>query len=141
MRCSAARSTASSRSPSAGRVRPACGSSTTRPGAPSPGPRSSQRHPQLGAYQLGVEQGAFPEHGATSVGAALLQVGKAALVKTTLQAQKPLADDEDPQWAATLVAQTAEGMAGGTFSATVGEWCKQCQVRSSCPAQPEGRVL
>ncbi len=99
------------------------------------------RHPQLGAYQLGVEQGAFPEHGTRSAGAALLQVGKGALVRTTLQQQPALTEDHEPGWAAELVATTAEGMAGSTFSATVGEWCTQCQVRASCPAQPEGRVL
>ena len=63
------------------------------------------------------------------------------LVKTTLQTQAPLRDDADPQWAADLVTATAEGMAGSTFQATVGDWCKMCQVRASCPAQPEGRVL
>jgi superfamily I DNA/RNA helicase/RecB family exonuclease len=99
------------------------------------------RHPQLGAYQLGVESGAFGELGDRSAGAALLQVGKAALVKTTLQTQAPLRDDADPQWAADLVTATAEGMAGSTFQATVGDWCTMCQVRASCPAQPEGRVL
>lgn len=106
-------------------------------------PRNDEidRHPQLGAYQLGVERGAFGQLGTTSVGAALLQVGKAALVKTTLQTQKPLTEDDEPDWAADLVAQTADGMAGATFVASVGEWCKQCQVRSSCPAQPEGKVL
>ncbi|GAA4720113.1 ATP-dependent DNA helicase [Pedococcus ginsenosidimutans] len=106
-------------------------------------PRNDElaRHPQLGAYQLGVEHGAFPEHGTTTAGAALLQVGKGALVKTTLQTQPPLSEDEDPQWAAELVGSTAEGMAASTFHATVGEWCTQCQVRSSCPVQPEGRVL
>ena len=83
----------------------------------------------------------FGELGDRSAGAALLQVGKAALVKTTLQTQPPLRDDADPQWAADLVTATAEGMAGSTFQATVGDWCKMCQVRASCPAQPEGRVL
>jgi hypothetical protein len=62
-------------------------------------------------------------------------------VKTTLQAQAPLGEDPEPQWAAELVTRTAEGMSGATFSATIGDWCKLCQVRASCPAQPEGRVL
>ena len=88
-----------------------------------------------------VERGAFGELGDRSAGAALLQVGKAALVKTTLQTQGPLSADPEPQWAAELVTSTAEGMAGATFQATVGDWCKLCQVRASCPAQPEGRVL
>ncbi|KRF25751.1 ATP-dependent DNA helicase [Phycicoccus sp. Soil803] len=110
-------------------------------GSTKPRTEELDRHPQLGAYQLGVERGAFGELGDRSAGAALLQVGKAALVKTTLQTQGPLSADPEPQWAAELVTSTAEGMAGATFQATVGDWCKLCQVRASCPAQPEGRVL
>ena len=106
-------------------------------------PRTDEigRHPQLGAYQLAVEEGAFAEHGRTSAGAALLQVGKAAGVRTTLQVQERLAADEDPLWARHLIEDTAEGMAGAEFTATVGAWCSQCQLKASCPAQPEGRVL
>jgi RecB family exonuclease len=110
-------------------------------GSSKPRAEELARHPQLGAYQLGVESGAFGELGDRSAGAALLQVGKAALVKTTLQTQGPLSEDADPRWAADLVTATAEGMAGSTFQATVGDWCKLCQLRASCPAQPEGRVL
>lgn len=110
-------------------------------GSSKPRTEELARHPQLGAYQLGVESGAFGELGNRSAGAALLQVGKAALVKTTLQTQGPLGDDPEPQWAAELVTSTAEGMSGSTFRATVGDWCTMCQVRASCPAQPEGRVL
>lgn len=110
-------------------------------GSGKPRAEELSRHPQLGAYQLGVERGAFGDLGDRSAGAALLQVGKAALVKTTLQTQGPLRDDPEPQWAEQLVTDTAEGMSGSTFRATVGDWCKLCQVRASCPAQPEGRVL
>jgi superfamily I DNA/RNA helicase/RecB family exonuclease len=110
-------------------------------GSNKPRGEELDRHPQLGAYQLGVERGAFGELGDRSAGAALLQVGKAALVKTTLQTQGPLSADPEPEWAAELVTRTAEGMSAATFQATVGDWCKLCQLRASCPAQPEGRVL
>jgi len=96
---------------------------------------------QLGAYQAAVEHGAFAELGTVSAGAALLQVGKAAGVKTTLQEQQPLSADDDPGWAQALVSNTAEGMAGCDFLATVGPACTFCPVRSSCPVQPEGRVI
>jgi RecB family exonuclease len=96
---------------------------------------------QLGAYQAAVEHGAFADHGTVSAGAALLQVGKAALVRTTLQEQAPLSADDNPAWAENLVTGTAEGMAGSSFVATVGPVCTFCAVRSSCPAQPEGRVI
>jgi RecB family exonuclease len=99
-------------------------------------------HPQLGAYQVAVTGGAFGEHGTTTGGAALLQIGKGANKRDiTLQEQRPLPTHDDPQWAERLIAETADGMAGATFTATVGSWCDQCAVRSSCPAQPEGKTL
>jgi superfamily I DNA/RNA helicase/RecB family exonuclease len=98
-------------------------------------------HPQLGVYQLGVDAGALPEYGAESGGAALLQLGAAANKGVTLDEQGPLKGSDDPQWAADLVARTAEGMAGATFLAQVNDLCSMCPVRSCCPAWPEGRVL
>ena len=65
-------------------------------GSSKPRGEELDRHPQLGAYQLGVESGAFGELGDRSAGAALLQVGKAALVKTTLQTQAPAARRRGP---------------------------------------------
>ncbi|MBK9476609.1 MAG: ATP-dependent helicase [Tetrasphaera sp.] len=109
-------------------------------GSTKPGPAEVARHPQLGVYQLAIQAGAFPGHG-VSAGAALLQLGKASNVATTLQVQPPLVDDEAPQWAAELVESTAEAMAGATFTATPDTWCRLCPVRSSCPALAEGRVL
>ncbi len=97
-------------------------------------------HPQLGAYQLAVEEGGFPQS-RTSAGAALLQIGKIANKGITLDSQPPLSQADDPQWAAALVKDTADAMASATFRAVTGSWCDQCSVRSSCPAQPEGRVL
>jgi len=99
------------------------------------------RNAQLGAYQAAVEHGAFAGHGTVSAGAALLQVGKAAGARTTLQEQVPLSDDDDPGWAQVLVKETAEGMAGSDFTATVGAACTFCAVSSSCPVRPEGRVI
>jgi len=99
------------------------------------------RNAQLGAYQAAVELGGFAGHGTVSAGAALLQVGKAAGVRTTLQQQGPLSADAAPGWARELVTQTAEGMAGSNFKATVGPACAFCAVRSSCPVQPEGRMI
>jgi superfamily I DNA/RNA helicase/RecB family exonuclease len=111
----------------------------TGSGKPSKG--DLLRNAQLGAYQAAVEHGAFADHGRVSAGAALLQVGKAAGVKTTLQQQGPLSEEDDPGWAQALVTDTAEGMAGSDFLATIGAACTFCAVRSSCPAQPEGRVI
>jgi superfamily I DNA/RNA helicase/RecB family exonuclease len=112
-------------------------------GSRKPSGAELARHGQLGAYQLAVEAGAFVAHGTGSGGAALLQLGAAANKGTTLQEQVPLADDpDDPQWARDLLDRTAEGMAGAVFPATPSrELCGVCQVKDSCPAQPEGRRL
>ncbi|MDQ1484174.1 MAG: hypothetical protein QOF35_2250, partial [Actinomycetota bacterium] len=99
------------------------------------------RNAQLGAYQVAVENGAFAEHGTASAGAALLQLGKAAGARTTLQTQRPLSADDAPGWAQTLVTETAQGMAGSDFVATVGPACTFCAVSSSCPVQPQGKVI
>jgi len=96
------------------------------------------RHPQLATYQVATEHGAFGEEGTQSAGAALLQLGKAANKSNPPQEQPALAEAEEPGWAEQLVADTAEGMGGAGFVAVVGEWCKFCPVRASCPAQPEG---
>ncbi|HET7476689.1 MAG TPA: ATP-dependent DNA helicase [Dermatophilaceae bacterium] len=110
-------------------------------GSAKPAAADLARHPQLGAYQLAVERGAFAE-GTQSAGAALLQLGKAA-AKTSvdIQEQAALAQDEDPGWAQVMVAGVAEAMSGGRFAAVPGTHCRRCQVRSSCPVQPEGRRL
>jgi superfamily I DNA/RNA helicase/RecB family exonuclease len=110
-------------------------------GSGKPAKTDLLRNAQLGAYQAAVEHGAFADHGTVSAGAALLQVGKAAGVGTTLQKQAPLSADDDPGWAQVLVTDTAEAMAGSDFLATIGPACTYCSVRSSCPAQPEGRVI
>jgi len=110
-------------------------------GSGKPSKADVLHHAQLGAYQVAVEQGAFADLGTASAGAALLQVGKAAGARTTLQQQAPLSADDDPGWALALVKDTAEGMAASDFLATIGKACAFCSVRSSCPAQPEGRVI
>ena len=97
-------------------------------------------HPQLGAYQLAVEHGAFD--GLTggdrrSGGASLLQLG-AHKNAAREQAQPPVANSDDPSWAADLLAKAVDGMAGGLFRAERTTWCGFCPARPSCPAHPEG---
>lgn len=100
------------------------------------------RHPQLGAYQVAVEAGAFADVGSVSGGAALLQIGKnAKKTEVDLQSQRALQHDDDPLWAKRLVTENAEVMAGTAFSASVGDHCTTCPVRTSCPAHAEGRPL
>lgn len=96
--------------------------------------------PQLGAYQVAIEHGAFAE-GSESGGAALLQVGKAAGVKVSVQEQPALATDDDPAWAERLVGEVAERMAGAEFVARPGDWCRMCPALICCPAKAEGGSL
>ncbi|WP_432548905.1 ATP-dependent helicase [Kineococcus auxinigenes] len=98
------------------------------------------RHPQLGVYQLVAAEGAFGPELAGTGGAALVQLGSATK-KVGVQRQQPLEADEDPRWAADLVARTAEGMSAPVFEAVVGPHCSTCPVRNSCPAQDEGRSV
>lgn len=112
-------------------------------GSRKPPTADVERHPQLGVYQLAVLEGALADQGTESAGAALLQVGKAANKGTTLQAQRPLADSDEPGWARKLVLETADGMAGAGFTANGADeqYCGQCALRACCPVQPEGRTL
>lgn len=102
-------------------------------------PRADElaRHPQLGAYQLAAQLGAFAEHGVTgSGGASLLQLKRN--VRATEQFQAALADDEEPGWARELMQRVVTGMGAGTFPAQVNEHCDRCPVRPCCPLWPEG---
>ena len=98
------------------------------------------RHPQLGVYQLAVLLGAFERFGlAEPGGAELIQVGNASLsARVRIQPQRALPDDPDPGWARELVETVAAGMAGPLFQARVNPGCRNCPVRSCCPAHPDG---
>ncbi|HZB49901.1 MAG TPA: PD-(D/E)XK nuclease family protein, partial [Mycobacteriales bacterium] len=100
------------------------------------------RHPQLGAYQLAVAQGAFGP-GEEPGGAALVQIGLARSGGSAAreQEQRPLAEDDDPQWARELVGAAARGMGGAVFAATPGSACRICPTRISCPAHDAGRQV
>lgn len=109
-----------------------------------------RRHPQLGAYQVVLEEadenGRPPgiPAGARVAGAALVHLGRAAGAtgRPSVQVQSALADDpDDPRWAHQLVAEVGERMAATEFAATPGDHCRICPVRTSCPAQPEGQWI
>jgi RecB family exonuclease len=94
-------------------------------------------NPQLGVYQLAVQQGAFTGEEPVSAGAELVYVGtptKAPAVRdqTALPA-------DGPSWARELLEQVTDGMAGAVFEAKEGPHCRTCPARASCPIQPEGR--
>ncbi|HEX6967359.1 MAG TPA: ATP-dependent DNA helicase [Micromonosporaceae bacterium] len=97
-------------------------------------------HPQLGAYQVAVEAGAFVEYGTESGGAALVQLGTTTK-EAREQDQPPLGDSDDPGWARALVRRTAQTMAGATFAAVANSTCRMCPVRTSCPVSGKGRQV
>ena len=95
------------------------------------------KHPQLAAYQLAVERGAFGP-GESSGGAMLVQLATRGDAE---QRQLPLEQSDDPNWIAEQVAYVADRYRGNTFSATAGVDCRNCDVRVSCPLQTEGRQV
>lgn len=112
-------------------------------GASKPSREELARHPQLGVYQLAVEEGGLSptvEGLPQSGGAALVQLGSPTKT-VSVQAQQPLQADEDPTWARALVESVADGMAGADFPASAGPLCRSCDVRRSCPATSEGRQV
>lgn len=109
--------------------------------------------PQLGVYQLAIEQGGFAEHapGAHAVGGTLVYLrhdGAGGWPKDFRQpslAEKPhLTDDPEelthPTWVHHKVAQARRVLASGSFDARPGGHCQWCPVRSSCPAK-SGQVV
>lgn len=108
-------------------------------GASKPTAAELAEHPQLGAYQVAVEAGAFDE-GTEAGGAALVQLGDKAK-SAGEQVQPPLGDAPDPGWARAMVRKAAETMAASAFEAVANASCRACPVRTSCPISGKGRQL
>ncbi|MBD9698343.1 ATP-dependent helicase [Flavimobilis sp. GY10621] len=107
--------------------------------------KDAEVNPQLGAYQVALEAGAFADvpgvgEAPVSGGARLVHVGGTSK-GPSLREQPPLADAEDPGWARELVEGAATAMAAATFTATRNSMCDFCPVRRSCPLQEEGRTM
>ncbi len=96
-------------------------------------------HPQLAAYQVSVEVGAFGV-GEASGGAEIVAIGTSS-VGPTVRSQAPLQDSDDPGWAEGLVRRAAAAMAASTFRAVVNDSCPYCAVRTSCPLSGKGRQV
>jgi superfamily I DNA/RNA helicase/RecB family exonuclease len=108
-------------------------------GASAPSADDAVELPQLAAYQVAVEAGAFPE-GSVSGGAEIVAVGTNH-ANAAVRVQPPLRDAEDPGWAEALVREAAAAMAASTFRAVVNESCPYCTVRRSCPLSGKGRQV
>jgi superfamily I DNA/RNA helicase/RecB family exonuclease len=99
-----------------------------------------EQHPQLGAYQLAVAEGAF-EEGSQPGGAELVYPNVDNKTSTRSVAQGPLGEAENPDWARELVADTANRMAGPVFEARSTSKCDTCSVKHCCPIADEGRQV
>ncbi len=104
-----------------------------------PSDSSVKDNPQLGFYQLAVDQGGFDDlcgERVRSGGAELVQlrVDKGGMPK--VQQQLPQAPDSDGR--KTIEIQLATGAAvvrREDFAATVNQYCNRCEFASLCPAQ------
>jgi superfamily I DNA/RNA helicase/RecB family exonuclease len=102
-------------------------------------------HAQLAAYQLAVDAGGLDAvegvgEGARSAGARLVYVGSGT--NAALRSQGgPGSQPDGGAWAAALVDEVAQTMAGSAFVAKENRLCGTCPVRRSCPVQPEGRQV
>ncbi len=94
-------------------------------------------NPQLGVYQLAVQEGAFAGERPVSAGAELVFIGTGTK-SASVREQSPL-PAEGESWARDLLDVVTDGMAGSTFEAREGPHCRKCPARVSCPVQPEGR--
>jgi superfamily I DNA/RNA helicase/RecB family exonuclease len=108
-------------------------------GKSKPSAKDMPEHPQLGAYQLAIQHGAFREHGSEPGGAMLVQLAGSA--KAAEQRQAPLDEAENPDWALDQVRQVVRAVRGSTFHATANGRCQICDVRTTCPLQDEGRQV
>lgn len=89
------------------------------------------RDAQLGAYQLAVDQGALgPE--ARPAGASLVYVGTGARAAERVQPAL------EGTWVDEVLGDVVNTVTAASFPAVVTDACRSCQVRSSCPAQPDG---
>jgi RecB family exonuclease len=106
-------------------------------------------HPQLGVYQIAIRHGAAdglsggpvdPADPTDPGGAELVHLRKDVRGAVKVQHQPPPGADEgfagDEQLARAVRLVRAE-----SFPATPGPACEHCDVRTSCPAQPDGASI
>ena len=105
-------------------------------------------HPQLGIYQVAVRSGAASDlvddptlSGDDVVGGAeLVHLRKDVRGRVKVQHQPPPGDGDT--WAGDeQLARTVRTIRSEDFPATPGPACEYCDVRTSCPAQPEGASI
>ncbi|GLZ81948.1 DNA helicase [Actinorhabdospora filicis] len=105
----------------------------------APSKADAEANPQMAAYQVAAEHGAFKE-GTEAGGAALLHIGSSS-VGPAVREQSALSERDDPKWAENLVLDVAERMAAATFTAKHTGKCATCKVKDACPISGKGRQV
>jgi RecB family exonuclease len=108
-------------------------------GTSKPKSEDIPQHPQLAAYQLAVERGAFGP-GERSGGAMLVQLGGSTATYRE-QPQDPLSEADDPDWIVGTVENLADTMHGAQFTARLSDMCRNCDLQRCCPLQSAGRQV
>ena len=108
-------------------------------GAPSVAQKRIHENLQLAGYQLAVLEDAFdPKLPSTKTnGAVLVFLGDKKSDNATERIQDVIDQDATKQ----LVIDSAEKMSAAEFTATINSRCRTCALKSSCPAQPQGRSV
>ena len=108
-------------------------------GAPSVAQKRIHENLQLAGYQLAVLEDAFdPKLPSTKTsGAVLVFLGDKKSDNATERIQAVIDQDATKQ----LVIDSAEKMSAAEFTATINSRCRTCALKSSCPAQPQGRSV
>lgn len=98
-------------------------------------------HPQLALYQLAVERGSVASAADRGPGGGLLLylAGREGQLPTK-RAQDPLGQ-ETAEALTERILEAGRSTTGPEYTARVGSWCDHCDVRSSCPAQPQGEQV
>ncbi|MDR1634197.1 MAG: PD-(D/E)XK nuclease family protein [Bifidobacteriaceae bacterium] len=104
-----------------------------------PSALETQTNAQLGSYQLAVNAGLVPPHRAAN-GAVLVYLSRGTGPPAERR-QAPLPRDGESNWMVELLSQCAQDAQGPVFEARPGPQCRNCAVKTSCPARPEGRQV
>ena len=104
-------------------------------GSNAPSEVKAEESPQLTAYQFILAQNQDAKPG----GAALVYPFKEAKA-ATVRNQAELTEERAEAFRAELL-QLADKASGPRFAATVGEACNNCEFKTVCPAQPEGKTV
>ena len=103
---------------------------------------AAQSHAQLAAYQVAAAEGAIAGEPATQPGGARLVFVAKSNKKdgATQRVQPPLTAEAVEMWR-DVIHNAAAATQGPQYLARVNDGCRHCPVRSSCPAQDEGRQV